>query len=126
MDNFFRSGLILIAGIGLLALAGAIHAILLEGTLWTLLIGIAGIVLTVWGGYALRAEFAPWCRQRRGKSPSVRWGGRRAHAVPAVGQFRPPRHDRRASVRSRPRPSPSSDKPVHIVFFHDPLMCETV
>ena len=45
MDNFFRSGLILIAGIALLATAGAIHAILLDGVIWTASLAIVGLAL---------------------------------------------------------------------------------
>ena len=67
MDHFYRSGLILLAGVALLATAGAIHAILLEGTLWTALTAVGGLVLTVWGGYALRADLGAMIRQRRGE-----------------------------------------------------------
>ena len=67
MDHFFRSGLILLAGIALLATAGAIHAILLEGTLWTTLTAVTGLALTAWGGYALRADLGAMVRQRRGE-----------------------------------------------------------
>jgi hypothetical protein len=67
MDHFYRSGLILLAGVGLLATAGAIHAILLEGTLWTALAAAGGLLLTVWGGYTLRADLGAMIRQRRGE-----------------------------------------------------------
>jgi ABC-type uncharacterized transport system involved in gliding motility auxiliary subunit len=132
MDNFFRSGLILIAGIGLLALAAAIHAILLEGTLWTLMIGIAGIALTAWGGYALRAEFAALVRQRRGEIA--------AYTLGVVGvlcalawlsiQF-PARIDMTEEGKYSLSPQTVTmlkklEKPVHVTFFHDPLMRETV
>src|SRR5260370_20022749 len=65
MDNFFRSGLILIAGIALLATAGAIHAILLEGVVWTAGLAVIGLALCAWGGYALRANFAAMVREGR-------------------------------------------------------------
>src|SRR5512145_436562 len=67
MDHPFRSGLILLAGIALLASAGAIHAIFLEATLWTVLLAAAGLGLTAWGAYALRADLGAMVRQRRGE-----------------------------------------------------------
>jgi 4-amino-4-deoxy-L-arabinose transferase-like glycosyltransferase len=67
MDHLFRSGLILLAGVALLATAGALHAIFLEATLWTALTGAAGLGLTAWGAYALRADLGAMVRQRRGE-----------------------------------------------------------
>ncbi len=132
MDNFFRSGLVLAAGIALLALAGAIHAILLEGTLWTLLIGIAGIALTAWGGYALRTEFAALVRQRRGEIAVYTLG--MVGVLCAIAwlsvQF-PARLDMTEEGKYSLSPQTVTmlkrlEKPVHITFFHDPLMRETV
>jgi ABC-type uncharacterized transport system involved in gliding motility auxiliary subunit len=132
MDRFFRAGLILIAGIGLLALAGAIHAILLEATLWTLLIAIAGLALTAWGGYALRGELAALVRRRRGEIA--------AYTVGVVGvlcsiawlsvQFSV-RLDMTEEGEYSLSPQTVTmlkklEKPVHVTFFHDPLMRETV
>src|SRR5258706_13878864 len=65
MDNFFRSGLIIIAGVALLATAGAIHAILLEGFVWTASLAIVGFALCAWGGYSLRANLAAMVRKGR-------------------------------------------------------------
>src|SRR3990172_6046105 len=67
MDHLFRSGLILLAGIALLGIAGAIHAIFLEATLWTALIAAGGLGLSAWGAYALRADLGAMVRQRRGE-----------------------------------------------------------
>lgn len=132
MDNFFRSGLILVAGIGLLALAGAIHAILLEGTLWTLLIGAAGFALTAWGGYALRAELATLVRQRRGEIVLYTLGtvGVLCAVAYLSVQF-PARLDMTEEGKYSLSPQTVTmlkrlEKPVHVTFFHDPLMRETV
>jgi hypothetical protein len=132
MDKFFRSGLILIAGVALVALAGAIHAILLEGKLWTLLIGIAGIALVAWGTYALRTEFASLVRQRRGEIVLYTLGvvGVLCAIAYLSVQF-PARLDMTEEGKYSLSPQTVTmlkrlDKPVHITFFHDPLMRETV
>jgi len=132
MDKFFRSGLILIAGVALVALAGAIHAILLEGKLWTLLIGIAGVALVAWGTYALRTEFASLVRQRRGEIVLYTLGvvGVLCAIAYLSVQF-PARLDMTEEGKYSLSPQTVTmlkrlDKPVHITFFHDPLMRETV
>jgi ABC-type uncharacterized transport system involved in gliding motility auxiliary subunit len=132
MDNFFRSGLILIVGIGLLALAGAIHAILLEGNLWTLVTGAAGIALVAWGAYALRAEFAALVRQRRGEIVLYTLG---VMGVLCAIAYLSVQFPARLDMTEEGKYSLSSQtltmlkrlgKPVHITFFHDPMMRETV
>ncbi|PYM04624.1 MAG: hypothetical protein DMD82_13880 [Candidatus Rokuibacteriota bacterium] len=65
MDRSFFSGLILLAGIALLATALAIQAILLETVLWTLVLAGAGALLSAWGAFALRAELGAIMRRRR-------------------------------------------------------------
>ena len=132
MDKFFRSGLILIAGVALLALAGAIHAILLEGKLATLLIGAAGVALVAWGAYALRAEFAALVRQRRGEIVLYTLGLVSVFCAIAYLSVQFPA---RLDMTEEGKYSLSEqtvtmlkrlEKPVHITFFHDPLMRETV
>ena len=132
MDNFFRSGLILIAGIALLAAAGAIHAILLEGTLWTTLLTIAGVALTALGGYSLRAHFAAMFRQKRGEILLYTAG---VVGVLAALAYLSVQFPVRMDMTEEGKYSLSGqtvtmlnrlEKPVHITFFHDPLMRETV
>src|SRR5688572_4963322 len=65
MDRSFRSGLMLLAGISLLATALAIQAILLETVVWTALAAGAGALLSAWGALALRTEFRAMIRRRR-------------------------------------------------------------
>src|SRR4029079_3393517 len=67
MDRSFRSVLILLVGIALLAGAGATHAILLETRLWSAVLAAAGLGLSAWSLYALRTELASMVRQRRGE-----------------------------------------------------------
>ncbi len=132
MDKFFRSGLILIAGIALLALAGAVQAILLEGKLWIWLIAAAGLALSGWGGYALRAEFAALLRQRRGEILLYTLGI--VGVLCAVAYFSvqfPARLDMTEEGRYSLSPQTVTvlkrlEKPVHITFFHDPVMREAV
>ena len=132
MDKLFRSGLILIAGIALLALAGVIQAILLEAKLWTWLIGASGFALTAWGLYALRAEFASLLRQRRGEILLYTLGV--VGVLCAFAYFSvqfPARLDMTEEGKYSLSPQTITvlqhlEKPVHITFFHDPLMRETV
>ncbi len=132
MDKFFRSGLIFIAGIALLALAGAIYLILLEGRALTTLIAAAGLVLSLWGAYSLRAEFATLLRQRRGEIilSSVGVVG----VLCAIAYFSV-QFSTRIDMTEEGRYSLSEqtvkvlaslEKPVNITFFHDPLMREQV
>ena len=67
MERAFRSGLILLAGIALLAAALAVHLILLETTRWTLGLSTLGLILGGWGAFALRSELGGLLRRRRGE-----------------------------------------------------------
>jgi ABC-type uncharacterized transport system involved in gliding motility auxiliary subunit len=132
MDKFFRSGLIFLAGIALLATAGAIHAILLEGTLWTTLIAIAGLILLAWGGYDLRADLRAMVSARRGEVVLTTFG---IVGVLAALSYLSLEFPFRLDMTEEGRYSLSEqtmtmlkrlEKPVHVTFFHDPLMRETV
>src|SRR2546430_6009448 len=65
MDRSFRSGLVVLLGVALLAMALAIQAILLETVVWTALLAGAGALLTAWGAVALRTELGAMIRGRR-------------------------------------------------------------
>lgn len=132
MDNFFRSGLILIAGITLLGAAGAIHAILLERTLWSTLLAAAGLALTAWGGYSLRSHLAAMIRRRRGEILLYTVG---VIGVMVALAYLSVQFPLRVDMTEEGKYSLSEqtvtmikrlEKPVHITFFHDPLMRETV
>ncbi len=132
MDPFYRSGLILLAGIALLALAGAVHAILLDGILWTTLIAASGLVLGAWGGYALRLHLGAMFRRRRGEILLHTVG---VVAVMAAVAYISLQFPMRVDMTEEGKYSLSKqtvtmlkrlEKPVHITFFHDPMMRETV
>ena len=132
MNHFFRSGLLLIAGIVLLAGASALHAIFLDGSLWTGALALAGAVLAAWGGYGLRAQLAGLIKQRRGEILLYTLGliGVMMALAYLSTQF-PARLDMSEEGKySLSEPTMTMlkrlEQPVHITFFHDPLMRETV
>jgi ABC-type uncharacterized transport system involved in gliding motility auxiliary subunit len=124
--------MILLAGITLLATAGALHAIFLEATVWTTLIAVAGVGLTAWGAYALRADLGAMVRHRRGEIALYTLGV--VLTLSALGYLSvlfPTRVDMTAEGRYSLSAQTVTmlkalDKPVRIAFFHDPMMRETV
>jgi ABC-type uncharacterized transport system involved in gliding motility auxiliary subunit len=132
MDHLFRSGLILLAGIALLATAGAIHAIFLEASIWTALIAATGLALVAWGAYALRSDLSAMIRQRRGEIVLYTVGIVGVlSALAYLSVIFPVRLDMteegRYSLSAQTVTMLEAlDKPVHITFFHDPMMRETV
>ncbi len=132
MDHRFRSGLILLAGIALLASAGAIHAIFLEATIWTALIAASGLALGAWGTYALRSDLGAMIRQRRGEIVLYTIGVvGMLSALAYLSVMFPLRLDMTEEGRYSLSEQTLTmlkglDKPVHITFFHDPMMRETV
>jgi gliding motility-associatede transport system auxiliary component len=132
MDRSSHSGLILIAGIALLVGAAASQAILLEMAAVTVILAVAGLLLSAWGAYALRAEIGGVLLHRRGEIVLYTLGI--IGVLVALSYFSvrfPVRFDMTASkIYSLSEPAVQMlkrlDKPVHIVFFHDPMMRETV
>jgi ABC-type uncharacterized transport system involved in gliding motility auxiliary subunit len=132
MQRSSRSGVILIAGIALLLAAAASHAITGELSAVTSILSVAGLVLAVWGGYALRAELAAIFLHRRGEILLYTLGMVGILVALAYLSMRfPVRFDltttkafslSEATVQMLKR----LDKPVHIVFFNDPMMRDTV
>lgn len=116
----------------LLAAALALHFILLETLWWTRLLVAVGGLLTTWGAFSLRAELSVLARQRRGELILFTLG--LVGVYIAVGYFSvryPFRFDlTKAGLYSLSDQTVTMlerlEKPVHIVFFHDPLMRETV
>lgn len=128
----FRSGLILLMGVALLAAALALQTILLETILWTRILAIVGGLLTAWGVFALRGEWAALIRHRRGEIALFTLG--LVGVLMALAYFST-YYSLRFDLTEAGLHSLSGqtvtmlqrlDKPVHIVFFHDPLMRETV
>ncbi|MDH3604387.1 MAG: GldG family protein, partial [Candidatus Tectomicrobia bacterium] len=132
MDGSFRSGLILLAGVTLLASSLAMQAILLETMWWIRLSVAAGALLTAWGVFALRSEWGALVRRRRGEIALFTLG--LVGVLIALGYFSaryPFRFDlTEAGLHSLSEQTVTMlqrlDKPVRIVFFHDPLMRQTV
>ncbi len=132
MDRSFRSGLILLAGVALLAAALAIQAILLETTAWAVVLAGAGVLLSAWSGYALRVELGALFRRRRGEIVLFTTGV--VGALIALGYFTahyPMRFDlTEAGLYSLPEQTATMldrlEQPVKITYFHDRMMRETV
>jgi len=132
MDRSFRYALILLAGIALIATAAAIHAILLETIAWNVLLGVAGIALSAWGAFGLRTQLGAAFRERRGEMALFTLGviGVLIALAYLSVQF-PLRFDMTSAglfslSEQTARMLKRLDKPVHITFFHDPMMRETV
>lgn len=132
MKSSFRSGMILLAGLAMLAAAFAVSAIFLQSKLAAILLGTAGAGLSAWGGYLLRVEMRELVRQRRGEILLYTVGLIGLLVAAAYFSLRfPVRYDMTearlfslstATVNMLQR----LDKPIHIVFFHDRMMRETM
>ncbi len=131
MERSFVSGLILLAGVALLAAALAVHAILLEPSVWTLAFAIAGAVLMVWGLVALRRDIGALLHRRRTEIALYALGTVGVLLVVAyLSVLYPLRFDLTdEGLHSLSEQTVAMlerlENPVHIVFFHDPLLRET-
>ncbi|MFL6582627.1 MAG: GldG family protein [Burkholderiales bacterium] len=127
-----RSGLILLAGIVLIAGAAASHAILLELGIVTTALAVAGLLLSAWGAYVLRADLGAAFLHRRGEIVLYTLGLIGVFCALAYLSVRfPVRYDMTAArmyslSEATVQMLKRLEKPVHIVFFHDPMMRETV
>src|SRR5262245_14012161 len=130
--NSFRRGLVLLAGLALLGSALALHAILLELRAATVVLGILGALLTLPGLVGLRAELRGLAQRRRGEIALFALG-----VVAVLVGFGwlavrfPFRFDLTSAGLYSLSPATVTmlkrlDAPVHVVFFHDPLMRDTV
>lgn len=124
MDHFFRSGLILLAGIAALVTAFAFQAILLETVWTTVAVAAAGAVLTALGAFQLRTEIGLLFARRRSESALFSLGVVGVLLCVAFLSARfPLRFDMtEAGLHSLSTPTVamlrSLERPVHIVFFH--------
>jgi ABC-type uncharacterized transport system involved in gliding motility auxiliary subunit len=132
MQRSFRSGLLLLAGLTLLATALALHAILLETRVWTVVLAGVGTLLAAWSAVALRTELRALLRRRRAEIALYTLGVIGVLMALAYLSIRYPfRFDlTEAGVHSLSEQTVTMlqrlEKPVHIVFFHDPLLRQTV
>jgi ABC-type uncharacterized transport system involved in gliding motility auxiliary subunit len=127
-----RAGLILLLGAALLAAALAVHAVLLETVPATVGLAGAGALLTAAGAFGLRGELAGLVRQRRGEIALFTLGVVGVLVALAYLSVRYPlRFDLTATgEHSLSEPTITMlrrlERPVRIVFFHDPMMRNTV
>jgi ABC-type uncharacterized transport system involved in gliding motility auxiliary subunit len=127
-----RAGLVLLAGLTVLATALAVHTILLETAAWTVAPGGAGVLLAAWGAWALRGELAALGRRRRGEIALFTAGAIGVLlALAYLSQRFPVRFDLTETGRYSLSDATVAmlkrlDRPVHVAFFHDPMMRETV
>jgi ABC-type uncharacterized transport system involved in gliding motility auxiliary subunit len=132
MPGTTGAGLTLLAGLALLAAALLGHAVLLEAAVWTVALAVAGVLLVAWGAYVLRRDLAAMVSGRRGEIAAYTLGLVGVALVLAhVSTRYPLRFDLTESGRySLSEPTVTMlkrlEKPVHVVFFHDPMMRETV
>jgi len=132
MDRSFRHVLILLAGVGLLATTAALRAVVQDPMVWTVLLGVSAVALCAWGAFGLRTELRALARRRRGEIALYTLG--LIGVLLAVGYFSvrfPVRVDMTtAGLFSLSEQTKQMlkrlDRPVHITFFHDPMMRETV
>ncbi len=127
-----RSGWLLLAGIALLAAALAVHAILLEAVTATWVLAGAGVLLAAVGALGLRAELAALARRRRAEIALFTVGIVGLLCAVAYLSARYPLRFDLSSTGAYSLAEPTVtmlkrlDRPVRIVFFHDPMMRETV
>jgi ABC-type uncharacterized transport system involved in gliding motility auxiliary subunit len=127
-----RAGLVLLGGLVLLVAALVRELILRETDAWTVGLGAAGGLLSAWGLYGLRGELGGLVRGRRGEIA--------LHTAGVVGVLialahLTARHPLRFDLTETGQHSLSEptvaalqrlERPVHVVFFHDPMMREAV
>jgi ABC-type uncharacterized transport system involved in gliding motility auxiliary subunit len=132
MDGSFRRGLVLLGGLALLGTALALHAILLQPAWWTVLLAVVGAAASAGAAYALRGELGSLLRRRRVEI-ALETAGIVGVVVALV--YLAVLHPLRFDLTEARRFSLSEatvamlkrlPRPVHIVFFHDPMMRETV
>lgn len=132
MDRNFRHGLVLIAGVALLALAGVLQLLLLEPGVWGAAVALAGLAVAGWAGWQLRQDLRQLARGRRGEIALATLGIAGILVAAAwLAALLPARFDlTRGGRYSLSAQSIAMlkriDKPLRITFFADPMMRETV
>lgn len=124
--------MILLAGVALLAASFAVNAIFLQSKIAAILFGVGGAVLTAWGLYLLRADLREMFRRRRGETLLYTVGVIGVLIAAAYFSVRFPVRIDMTEARLFSLSSATVtmlkrlDKPIHIVFFHDRMMRETM
>lgn len=123
---------LLLVGLALLLAALIIQAVLLERVGWVLALGAAGALLAALGAYAIRDDLRAIVKGRRGEILLFTLGMIGVLLVLGTMSVRYPlRHDMTtAGLHSLSEQTETMlkrlAKPVHVSFFHDPKMRETV
>ena len=132
MKISFRPGTVLLVGIALLAAAASIHSIVLRNHLLSTILAVAGGVLTLLGTFTLRREIGSLFKARKGEIALFTLGT--VGVLVAIG-YLSNRFPMRFDLSEQKEHSLSAQtinmlqhlgKPVHVVFFHDSAMRETV
>jgi len=132
MNRTFRRGQALVVGITLLAIAAALNEILLDEFVAPLAIAVSGALITAWSIYALRTEIWSMLGTRQAAIVLQTMG---LIGIVIALAYLSVRFPFRLDMTESGHFSLSEqtvqmlqrlDKPVHITFFHDPLMRETV
>jgi ABC-type uncharacterized transport system involved in gliding motility auxiliary subunit len=128
----FAAGLMLLLGVALLAAAGVVQAILLESAVWIGALAGLGMLLVVVGALLLRPQLGAMVGRRRGEVAVFALG---VLGVLIAVAYLSVRYPLRFDLTTAGEYSLSQatvtmlkrlDRPVRIVFFHDPMMRETV
>jgi ABC-type uncharacterized transport system involved in gliding motility auxiliary subunit len=132
MDASFRNLLLLLLGLALLGIAGVVNAITVASSLPALALALAGLAIFGWSAHRLRGEIGALVRDRRGEILLYTLGvvGILIAAAYFTVRF-PARFDLTEARLFSLSPATVNmlqrlDKPVHVVFFHDRMMRETV
>ncbi len=132
MDKSFRYGLFLIAGLLLLVGSSFASALIVNSSLLSILLMLTGLGLTGVSVWQLRDELALLLRGQRSELLLMTVALIALYAAIAwVSSLFPARLDMTANREHSLAPQTihmlkSVDKPVHITFFHDRAMRETV
>lgn len=132
MDKSFRNLLILILGIVLLILSVIMDAILVDTLVIANGLLVAGLLITIAGAYLLRAELNLFFKKQRGEA--IAWSVGMVGIVVAIC-YLSIKYPFRIDMTEGDLYSLSAETidmlesletPVHISFFHDPMMRDTV
>lgn len=132
MQISLAKGLLLPLGLALLATALVIQGILLERVGWVLVLGAFGAMLALSGLYVIRKNLRGIVKARRGEAILFTLG---VLGVLLVLGYLSVRYPLRVDLTTAGLHSLSEqtetmlerlEKPVHVSFFHDPKMRETV
>jgi len=122
----------LLAGMALITTALSLHWIILEYVVGTVALAAAGVGLTVAGAYGVRRDLVELAQRRRAEIVLYTAGVIGVLLMLAhLSVHFPFRFDLTESGRYSLSPQTVAmltklDRPVHVMFFHDPMMRETV